>query len=118
MSSAERNRSAGLPSTWFTTADQSWSVSLSVASTGPLQHELFVSASVTPSASHSSPDMFATSESNGSSVRGRMRSTFHAWKNSWAAVSNRNRGELPSEALLVSTLLLRCSIPSPTAHGR
>ena len=73
---------------------------------------------VTPSASQRSPDMLARVKSKGSSDAGRMRSTFQAWKNSCAAVLAMRTlpsARAPDEE---HTVLLRCSMPSPSAHGR
>jgi hypothetical protein len=57
--------------------------------------------------------MFASVKSNGSSDFGRMRSTFHAWKNSCETVPSRPIWFCASEADDVTDVELRCSIPSP-----
>ena len=71
-----------------------------------------------PSASHSAPETLARVKSNGSSDRGRMRSTFQAWKNSCETDPRSHALSRSSVALAVSTVLLRCSIASPLADGR
>ncbi len=62
--------------------------------------------------------MLAFVKSNGSSAAGRMRSTFHEWKNSCDAVPASRAGPSASDAGALQTVLLRCSMPSPSAHGR
>ena len=59
--------------------------------------------------------MFASSKSNGSSVLGRIRSTFQAWKNSCDTVPSWPILAAASDCELVITVEFRCSIPSPLA---
>jgi hypothetical protein len=50
--------------------------------------------------------------------RGRIRSTFQLWKNSWATVSSSPSRFWAIELDEVITVLLRCSMPSPVAYDR
>jgi hypothetical protein len=63
--------------------------------------------------------MLASSKSNGSSDFGRIRSTFHAWKNSCDTVSSTPRTDsgFLNDVEAATTVLLRCSMPSPPPHG-
>jgi hypothetical protein len=62
--------------------------------------------------------MLARVKSNGWSDLGRIRSTFHEWKNSWDAVLRSAVSLFAREREEVRMVELRCSIPSPEAHGR
>ena len=62
--------------------------------------------------------MLARVKSNGSSDRGRIRSTFHEWKYSWATVPSSAMALVLSEREEVMIVELRCSMPSPESQGR
>ena len=64
--------------------------------------------------------MSASSKSNGSMPFERSRSMFQEWKNSWDMVPRipARWAGLRRAPRLETTVLLRCSMPSPSAHGR